>query len=74
MNKSNERKHKTLQTHEPELLNPAHHNHALNKVMDSCKPSSFWQGLEVEHDLYMRSFLKASSEEETEVNKEIFTD
>lgn len=60
---------KMLQTHEPELLNPAHHNHALSralskrngasvasKVVGLCKPSSYLQGLEVECNLYMRRF------------------
>lgn len=33
INKSNKQKHKKLQTHEQELLNSAHHNHALSRAL-----------------------------------------
>lgn len=40
MNKSNKPKQKKLQTHEPELLNPAHHNHALSKTLSKRSEAS----------------------------------
>lgn len=83
LNKSDKQTHRKLQTHEPEVLNPVLYNHALSRALskkkwglyrlDSCKPSSYWQGLRM-WPVHEPPLKQSCQEQKAEVNKEISVD